>query len=477
VANTVGEVCLNERGVWVIEKVIENLFRQVVEVSFRRQPDAKSERKIKISLRKLLMDSVSLSKRAKRQQWASIHKNSNHYTASRYHNPDLTYRVHVERVYSSLLQLGYLLEVKSGLYTEKDRYLTRYEATPKLIALMGSSDIATLPVEQPIIENPELVRVRMKIDGQKKLVDYSETNTTSQMRSNLNFINSVLQRQWFDLELKEDELEQLEQRMHQQVLERNDGEGRLRLQDRQLYRVFNSLDFDEGGRFYGGWWEVVPSEYRHRILIDGKRTVELDFGTLHPTILYARASANLSDDAYEIDLRPSCIPEGSTGSDFRKIVKRAFNAMLNANHRLQQPPRGLDIKGWGIKWAEIVEAIQSRHEVIANQFFTGAGLRLQFDDSQIAEEIMVDFATSRGMVPLLPVHDSFICHHGYVEEVKKMMRNKFKQKFGVDIKVKESLSSPSRFRQDSDDSLSALLSYENRSHDLRLDRFRSRSSS
>lgn len=420
------------------------------------------------------MDSISLSKKTKRQRWASIHKNSNHYTASRYSNPDLSFRIHVEKVYSSLLKLGYLIEVKAGLYTEKNRFLTRYEATSKLLELFNSDDVATLPVESPVIDNPELVRLRIQIDGQKQLVDYPETNATSQMRTNIETINSILERQWIDLELNDNEFEQLEQRMHQRSIERNEGEGRLRLQNRCLYRVFNSLDFDGGGRFYGGWWEVVPSEYRQRILIDGKRTVELDFGTLHPTILYARASSTFEGDAYSIDLRPTCFPKSCDEDDYRKIVKRAFNAMLNANHRLQQPPRGLDIKGWGIKWAELVEAIRSRHALIADQFFAGAGLRLQFEDSQIAEEIMIDFATSRGMVPLLPVHDSFICHHGYLEEVEKMMRDKFRKRFGVSIKVKKSLPSYSHINKGTDDSLSALLSYENRSYDLRLDRFRSK---
>ena len=72
-----------------IEQIIDNLFLQVVEVSFRRQPNHNSQRKIKTSLKKIIMDSISLSKKTKRQRWASIHKNSNHYTESRYSNPEL----------------------------------------------------------------------------------------------------------------------------------------------------------------------------------------------------------------------------------------------------------------------------------------------------------------------------------------------------------------------------------------------------
>ncbi len=88
---------------------------------------------------------------------------------------------------------------------------------------------------------------------------------------------------------------------------------------------------------------MVPSQYRSKILIDGKRTVELDFSTLHPTILYAQAGEILEQDAYQIDLEPITIPTGKDSGDFRTVVKRAFNAMLNAEHRLKQPPQELKL--------------------------------------------------------------------------------------------------------------------------------------
>ena len=61
----------------------------------------------------------------------------------------------------------------------------------------------------------------------------------------------------------------------------------------------------------------------------------------------------------------------------------------------------------------MVEAIIDSHKPIADQFFTGRGLLLQREDSDIAANLMEDFARRMGLVPLLPVHDSFICHHGY----------------------------------------------------------------
>ena len=330
----------------MIENVIERLFQEIVSHSSKRKPDASAAHKMPVSIRKLLMDSISITAKTKHKHWASIHKNKNHYISSRYNNPDITYRIHIERVYEQLKELGYLREIKAGLFTNKERFLTRYEATNKLIALIEPDEVAKLPISIPVISNPELIRVRAEIDGIKQLVDYEETPQTVEMRRNVKFINDVFSKQWFDLELTDDEFEQLEKRMHQRSLERNEGEGRLRLQDRMLYRVFNNLEFNEGGRFYGGWWEIVPSNYRSKILINGKRTEELDFSTLHPTILYAQSGNTLEGDAYDISLRPKSIPNDLSLSDFRKVVKRAFNAMLNARYELRQPPRKLSLKGW-----------------------------------------------------------------------------------------------------------------------------------
>jgi hypothetical protein len=40
------------------------------------------------------------------------------------------------------------------------------------------------------------------------------------------------------------------------------------LSKRTLTRMFTNGSFEEGGRFYRGWWQNVPSEYRKFITID-----------------------------------------------------------------------------------------------------------------------------------------------------------------------------------------------------------------
>lgn len=70
------------------------------------------------------------------------------------------------------------------------------------------------------------------------------------------------------------------------------------LSKRTLYRVFNDEGLTSGGRFYGAWWQNIPSEYRPHITINGKPMVEYDYSGLHPAILYAERGLAVPEDPY-----------------------------------------------------------------------------------------------------------------------------------------------------------------------------------
>ena len=126
-----------------------------------------SQQKLRISLKKIIMDSVSQTNKSAKNRWASIHLNRSHYSSSRYQNSDITYRIHVERAYKGMLKLGYLRQVKAGLNTPRVKYLTRYEATEKLVSLFQVNQLGVLAVEKSIIENEELIRLRIEVNGEK----------------------------------------------------------------------------------------------------------------------------------------------------------------------------------------------------------------------------------------------------------------------------------------------------------------------
>lgn len=90
----------------------------------------------------------------------------------------------------------------------------------------------------------------------------------------------------------------------------------------QYYRVFNNNSFESGGRFYGHWSQMMKSDDRQFIKIDGRPTVELDYSCLHFFMLYCLEGIEPpDDDLYRLpDIDPI----------FRPLIKKAVNIALNA---------------------------------------------------------------------------------------------------------------------------------------------------
>ena len=86
-------------------------------------------------------------------------------------------------------------------------------------------------------------------------------------------------------------------------------------------RKFTNGTFDSRGRFYGGWWMDVPREYPKFIKTLSKPTAELDYSTLHPTILYLKEGLLPPKGAYDL---------GVWDIDQRNIYKKTFNQLLNS---------------------------------------------------------------------------------------------------------------------------------------------------
>jgi hypothetical protein len=256
------------------------------------------------------------------------------------------------------------------------------------------------------------------------------------MRQNVKAINRVLNSAWYDLEISKAAFVKLSNRMEDG--KHSDGTDEaypyaLNLTRRQIYRVFNSSDLSRGGRFYGGWWMEVPKEFRRKILIAGKRSVEVDYRSLHPTILYLERGLVPPDDPYA-----GILYGGAAGRD---VVKRAFNAMINAKGPMNQPPQGLNLKPYGKEWKDLANKIMAVHEPIRDAFFSDSGARLQRIDSDIAEGVMLRMAEADGvchptysfkdgldLAPwCLPVHDSFLVHIGRDIELQRVMKEEFQR--------------------------------------------------
>jgi hypothetical protein len=372
----------------------------------------------------------------KRKSEAAIRKGQYYYSSER---PDqmLTYSIHIERAFEGLVELGYLEVTKLGYFDRNGRKdgtptsrLSRYIASDRLLDFFTAKELTALPALIPSYCDPELIKVRVKEKDEngvnrKRSIAVTETAETIRMRKNLNLINKALSMHWYDLEIPDEELSNLQKRLSGDP----ENERAIRMDQRSLHRVFNDPELKTGGRFYGGWWQNIPREHRQHLAVNGKSMVELDYSNQHPSILYAQEGATRPADCYSGVIRPKCLSYGVTQEDLRDAVKAAFNAMLNSPKPLRQAPNGVSPSRFGLTWAELSQAIMSFHEPIAHHFYTGVGLRLQRLDSDIAEKVLLHFAQSK--IAILPLHDSFLMHHGYETSLEPVMRAAFEEVIGT----------------------------------------------
>ena len=352
-----------------------------------------------------------------------MHKRSGHYSDNpRYRDPNLTYRPTMA-AFEGLLNLNFIeithepefnLQTKRGTAT---RFIARDELLDRFSQLDGHPAISITPYL-----DSETILLRNTIDGRKELIDYEDTASTEKWRENLRIINKTFSKHWVDLYVKDSEYATIADRINSS----NDKEP-IDLSKRFLVRIFTNGSFKEGGRFYRGWWQNVPSEYRRFITIDTKKTKEYDYSQLNPNMIYAAYNLELgSEDAYNRVL----------DGEHRDTVKQAFNAMIQASTQLFQKPRGIDLSEVDMDWPILRDAILKAHRAIEDMFFQGHGNHLQYIDSCIAEQVMLQF--NRMDYPVLPVHDRFIMHHAFGDlgELEEAMRRAFYHHFKKDIKVK-----------------------------------------
>ena len=372
----------------------------------------------------------------------SINKRSGWYSENpRYRDPLLTYKQMIA-VFDGLLKIGFIEVTREGhfdrtIYQGKTtRFFARDELLERLQELDGHPAISIKPDM-----DAESIILRNKVDDRKVLQEYADTPATERHRVNLKKINSCFLKHWCDLEVQDRGLARLEERIanHPSI-------EPIDFSQRTLVRIFSNGSFKQGGRFYRGWWQNVPSEYRKYITIDEKRTAEFDFSQLNPHLLYHSKYKQLgSEDAYDRVL----------DGEHHKIVKQAFNAMVQASTPLKNCPKDIDMSGVAMSWPELRDRILKAHKPIADLFFSGVGNHLQFQDSNIAERVMLHFADMGE--PALPVHDSFILHHAYGAngEVEEAMRKAFFEVTGENIsKIDEEILTWT-YRRDHDDTLEA----------------------
>jgi hypothetical protein len=181
----------------------------------------------------------------------------------------------------------------------------------------------------------------------------------------------------------------------------------------ELTRKFK-FDYNSGGRLYC-IAQNLPKVTRRTLTVNGNPTVELDFKSLHPTMLYHFAGLDAPEDCY-------LIPNAK-----RENIKQVLLTALNAKTR--QGAKQSVVNTLEVKHDEaerLMKACEVLHEPISQHFYCSSWRRLQYLDGSITMDTLSDLA-SHG-IPALPIHDSYIVEVKHEGRLKDAMSRAYQNR-------------------------------------------------
>ena len=336
-----------------------------------------------------------------------------------------------------------LVDVAKGFFDEQwASRNSRMKATPKLIRYFKDAKINKFDIGY-VLHKPEDQRLRsyepiiMRIktdDGRgnelKEDVEYEDTPETIRMRGVLMDYNFMLVQHHIDLCNTDVPWVDHKKEKNQRGKPKRTY---ISHHDKFTHRVFNNNRWDHGGRFYGGFWQTIPSTSRPHIRISGRRTIEVDYSSHHPALLYAQRDINywseIGTDPYEINTdanhpvwQRKYLKDLLLIAINAKTDRKAFGAFIKEHVKGHKELHGVftyDILGAAL------DALRRKHEPIADLIGTGKGIELQYLDSQITEMIITEFMAVE--IPVLAVHDSYIVWEEHADDLRDVMNEAWRK--------------------------------------------------
>ena len=356
-------------------------------------------------------------------RYIAYHRTNNQYDSkSRYNILKISYLT--VSVVDALKDYGYV-EHHIGYQDRSElgkSHLSRMKVTDKLIDLIKDEHQVPAHAIQRY-KGVETVILRDRdSQGRKIAVEYGDNANTNRMRKALTAYNALLDKTVITLpEAPED------------GIPTSSGNRNIKIDhhDKFVRRIFNNGSFDEGGRFYGGWWQRIPGDWRVKISMDGAKegSVEVDYSGLHIVLLYALQGLDYwkEEDARE---DPYIIDGVEQSPQMRSLLKLILLVIINAKDRdtalgaiRKEINDNPDEYGWtktkNTSIEQLMDAFIDRHSPIKDYFHSGFGTRLQKIDSIMAGKVIETFTSND--IPVLSVHDSFVIHPKHSNELIRVM--------------------------------------------------------
>lgn len=391
------------------------------------------------------------------ERYLSVSLSPNYYLRNRYNPSYVGYRP-IENLIQLLLENDYI-EFK-GHYLNFDfntGYRTRIRPIAKLAGVFGKYGLKSEMVKdhlykEVLILKGETVKgtVRQKgLDGKiykrkgnlAKLMVYIDKDEQRRMRGVILRCNRLLERSYIDV----DETDYATSAFRKEDIVINLG-------NRSVRRIFNG-DFRRGGRFYGGFWQSIPGDLRRRIIINGYNVIEIDFSGMHIHILYAMKGLKLRT----FNRLPYIVTKDNDPKGYRPYYKKLLLTAMNCKsdraclfevrkditENPEDYPHVFEKKKLYEFLKQRLAEIKAHHPEISDCLNKSKGIYAQYYDSQIASAVISEMTHKK--IPVLCVHDSFICEFMHENVLKDAMTNAFievinnelRKQLKVDIHISE----------------------------------------
>ncbi|MDO6505310.1 hypothetical protein Q4525_20430 [Shimia thalassica] len=265
----------------------------------------------------------------------------------------------------------------------------------------------------------------LKNDNNKQ-IEYEDTPETSRWREELQAYNDLIANSLIDIPSLQEPILEISRDLPPGATVDIDEFRRIRIGDanKRTRRIFSRGSWDMHGRFYGGWWQQIDSDWRSKITIDNEPTIEADFEGMHVAMIYAEEGLDLPHDPY---ILPGYKNKGIPPKLVRKLAKILVLTAINAKEKssaYRAFRAGFPNKHFGKKMTDkkldvLLGALLDRNPCLGDYLFTDQGIRLMRKDSEITSLIHNHF-TRKG-IPVLSVHDSYLVDCRHVGELRQVM--------------------------------------------------------
>jgi hypothetical protein len=215
----------------------------------------------------------------------------------------------------------------------------------------------------------------------------------------------------------------------------------LMIRDVYLTRMF-SKGINHFGRFNqrgGQSYQNIEKEDRAHLLINEKETIEVDYKTLHPNLLYTmKGIQNNSEDIY-LDIVKDLI--GKEDDELRTAIKIFMLVLINAKSynsyvlgiNNSHSDKLAIVKSFGKTHLDVKDAVIKVCPELKEYFHSNKSTELMKLDSTLMNNVL--FKLKNTDILGIPLHDSIICQKGNEHIVKTIMEEEYTKLTGFNIGV------------------------------------------